>query len=322
MCIPEVNTMREIRSAVVTGATGVIGAALCRLLVTRGITVYAVVRPGSRKRILLPEHALLHTAECDLDALAGLEAQIGHADAFFHLGWKHTESRERDNMKAQLENIRTALDAAESAARLGCRVFLGAGSQAEYGLHDAALTTQTPCFPVTGYGMAKHCAGIMVRSRCRQLGLDCIWMRILSVYGDYQGKGSMISDLIDKLLAGEEPRLTEGRQICDYLYCDDAADAFLAAAQSGTADAVYVLGSGEARPLRDYVCMLRDAVDPALPVEFGAVPYSPGQVMHLEADISALTRDTGFVPHISFAEGIRRTVEARKKRRQTEYADL
>ena len=78
--------------------------------------------------------------------------------------------------------------------------------------------------------------------------------------------------------------------------------------------AIYPLGSGQARPLREYFEMLRDAVDPALPLGLGEIPYPPNQVMHLEADISQLTRDTGFKPATPFETGIRRVVEQYRQR--------
>ena len=118
----------------------------------------------------------------------------------------------------------------------------------------------------------------------------------------------MISGTIRKLLAGEVPALTPGEQLWDYLYAGDAAAAFYLAAVKGRSGAVYPLGSGQARPLREYVELLRDAVDPSLPLGFGQVPYGPRQVMHLQADISALRADTGFTPAVSFEEGIRNTV--------------
>ena len=52
---------------------------------------------------------------------------------------------------------------------------------------------------------------------------------------------------------------------------------------------------------------LRDAVDPALPLGFGQVPYSEGQIMFLQADTAALHADTGFVPQTDFKTGIRAT---------------
>ena len=102
--------------------------------------------------------------------------------------------------------------------------------------------------------------------------------------------------------------MTAGEQIWDYLYSEDAARALLLAAETCTRSAVYCLGSGEARALRDYITDMRDAVDPLRPVAFGARAYAPDQVMYLTADLTALTRDTGFIPQVSFHDGIRRTL--------------
>ena len=71
----------------------------------------------------------------------------------------------------------------------------------------------------------------------------------------------------------------------------------------------FVIGSGIGRPLREYIEIMRDAIDPSLPLGIGEVPYGPKQVMHLQADISDLTAATGFTPEVDFAEGIRRTIE-------------
>ena len=77
-------------------------------------------------------------------------------------------------------------------------------------------------------------------------------------------------------------------------------------AEDGT---VYPLGSGTACPLKDYIETLRNAIDPALPLGLGEVPYGPLQVMHLQADTSALQEDTGWRPATPFEEGIRETIE-------------
>ena len=66
---------------------------------------------------------------------------------------------------------------------------------------------------------------------------------------------------------------------------------------------------GAARPLREYVEAIRNAIDPGLPLNFGAVPYGPGQLMRLEADLTALRRDTGFQPSTPFDKGIQKTID-------------
>ena len=174
---------------------------------------------------------------------------------------------------------------------------------------EGVLTAQTPCFPENGYGMAKLCAGQMSRVECQTLGMAHIWTRILSVYGPHDGPATMISGTIRKLLHGEKPALTAGIQQWDYLYAADAAAAFYALAVSGQDGRVYPLGSGTARPLKDYIEALRDAIDPALPLGLGEIPYGPLQVMHLQADTSALQEDTGWRPATLFEEGIRETIE-------------
>lgn len=301
--------MREIHTAVVTGPTGAIGHALCRRLLDEGIEVFAVVRPGSPRAEALGERTGLTLVPCDMSRLAELPDLLPGADAFFHLAWGNTTGAGRNDMPAQLRNIQYTVEAVQTAKALGCTVFVGAGSQAEYGRVDGPLRPETPCFPENGYGMAKLCAGQMSRLECERLGLDHVWPRILSVYGPHDGESAMIPAVIRQLLAGERPALTAGEQVWDYLYADDAAEALVCMALRGKNGAVYPLGSGKARPLREYVEQLRDAIDPALPLGFGEVPCGEKQVMYLEADLSALEADTGFSPGTDFRVGIGRTVE-------------
>ena len=100
----------------------------------------------------------------------------------------------------------------------------------------------------------------------------------------------------------------------DYLYSGDAGRAFVLLGDRGVDGKTYVLGSGEVRPLRQYVEDIRDVVAPGAELAFGAIDYYPHQVMHLQADISELEKDTGWSPTLSFEEGIKKT-EAKRSHR-------
>lgn len=301
--------MRAIRSAVITGPTGAIGRALCERLAEEGLAVYAVCRPGSHRSDDIRETGRVRKVFCDVSDLPSLPGMIEGADAFFHLAWMSPGNTGRNDMDTHIRNIRYTLDAVRTAKELGCSVFVGAGSQAEYGRVDHALTADTPCFPENGYGIAKLCAGQMSRVECGKLGIDHIWPRILSVYGPHDNRISMIPSVTRTLLKGEVPALTAGEQLWDLLYADDAAEALYRLALNGKPDGIYPVGSGASRPLREYIELLRDAVDPSLPLGFGETAYEEKQVMHLQADISALERDTGFVPRVDFHTGIRKTID-------------
>jgi nucleoside-diphosphate-sugar epimerase len=233
----------------------------------------------------------------------------GQYDAFFHLAWEKTAGPGRDDAETQARNIQYTLDAVRLAHRCGCKVFVGAGSQAEYGVQSVDLTPGLSVRPESGYGIAKYAAGRLSALLCKELGMRQCWVRILSVYGPGDGENSLISYLVREFSAGRSPELSPCGQLWDYLYADDAADALLAVAERGKDGAVYPLGSGRGRRLSEYVEAVRAAVNPSVEVKYSARAYYPHQPMHLVADLTALKEDTGFEPRTDFETGIRKTID-------------
>ena len=298
-----------MKKAVITGPTGAVGMALIQCLSDNGIDVVAVVRPGSARADRIKESEHVSVVYCDLKELDKLPSLIeGGADVFYHFAWDGTFGDSRNNMYLQNNNVKYALDAVDAAYELGCNTFIGAGSQAEYGRFEGQLNASVPAFPENGYGIAKLCAGQMTRIACQQKGIRHIWTRILSVYGPYDGDKTMVSSTIIKLMNSEKPSCTKGEQMWDYLYSKDAARAFMMLADGGVDGKVYCLGGGMARPLKDYINLIRGAVGNDVEIGFGDIPYSDKQVMHLCADINELTKDTGFTPIYTFEQGIEETV--------------
>jgi nucleoside-diphosphate-sugar epimerase len=304
-----------MEKAVITGPTGAIGVALINELVQHNIKVYAVCRPESKRLVNIPKNPLVTVIARDLDQLGNLSDIINEScDVFYHFGWDGTFGDSRNNMQGQLKNVQYTLDAVEAASRLGCRKFVGAGSQAEYGRVEGKLNSSTPAFPENGYGIAKLCAGQMSRILCEQKQMEHIWTRILSIYGPYDGINTMIMSVIAKLMNNEKPSLTKGEQLWDYLYAKDAGYAMYLLGKKGISGKTYCIGSGKVMPLAQYVEVLRNCISPELPLGFGEIPYAPKQVMNLCADISDLTADTGFLPQYSFEAGIKETIEWYKGR--------
>jgi nucleoside-diphosphate-sugar epimerase len=133
--------------------------------------------------------------------------------------------------------------------------------------------------------------------------------RILSTYGEGMGEKALIVYLIKTLLTGEKPMLTKCEQLWDFMYSQDTAQAMLAIAEKGVDGKTYPIGSGAAKPLREYVEIIRDIINPSIELGFGEKEYYPHQPMYLCADISELRNDTGFKPSVNFEDGIRKTIE-------------
>lgn len=310
-----------MKRAVITGCTGMLGLALIRKLLNEGYEVVAVVRPDSARSENIPEDDRITKVELALDEIDKLPSvldlfDINEAEMFFHFAWGGTSGASRNDMDLQNKNIEAALKAVDAAHELGCKVFLGAGSQAEYGRvpEGTKLAGSTPCNPENGYGIAKYAAGKMTRIKAQSFGMKHIWVRILSTYGEFDGVHTMVMSLIRDFSEGKRAACTKGEQMWDYLYCDDAADAFFLAATKGVDGKVYPVGSGQVRPLADYIKDIRDVTAPSLDIGFGEVDYYPGQVMYLCADLTELQNDTGFAPKTEFKVGVEKTYAWYKER--------
>lgn len=295
--------------AVITGATGAVGMALISELTKNNVEVLVLCRPNSSRNSRIKEGDLVHIAECDLKDINNYQPSKGEKyDYFFHFGWIGTTGATRNDMLLQNKNVEYTLDAVNLAHRLGCSVFVGAGSQAEYGRVEGKLSDKTPANPEMGYGIAKLCAGQMSRIMCASLGIKHVWARILSVYGPYDNEVSMVISTLRKIINGEEAEFTAGEQIWDYMYSEDAARALYSIAKDGKDGSIYCIGSGQPHMLKEYILKMRDAANPKCPLGIGKRPYAENQVMYLCADIEKLTEDTGFVPQFTFDEGIAKTV--------------
>ena len=302
-----------MKRVVITGATGAIGTALIREMIENEIEVLVLCRTNSERNKRIPNHPLVKVKYCSLEQLNEVKNDTGKRyDVFYHFAWLGTTGDARNDTHLQNQNIAYALDAVHAATEFGCDVFIGAGSQAEYGRVDGILKPNTPTVPENGYGIAKLCAGFMTREKAHQEGMKHIWVRILSVYGPNDGAQSMVMSTINSLQKGIVPKCTKGEQMWDYLYNGDAAKAFRLLGEKGVDGKNYVLGSGKVRPLAEYIKEIQKIVNPSCALGLGEIPYAPKQVMHLQADISDLQQDTGFEPNTDFATGIQQILEWRK----------
>lgn len=286
-----------------------IGTALINECIKKGIEVYAVLRASSGKKMRLPESEKLHMVDCSLEELETLPQKIMEkCDTFYHIAWGNTGENRNSSTELQSRNIAYTLAAVKAAYALGCRRFIGAGSQAEYGPMDVdKISPDSPVNPTTPYGAAKLASGQLARMLCKELGMECIWPRIFSVYGIYEKETTMVASGLRKMLAGEKTSFTPALQRWDYLFSADAGRAYYLIGEKGKDGAVYCVGSGKAAPLKHYIEIMAELTG-AEETGIGVRPYPAGAVMNLCADISSLTADTGFVPEYTFREGIRETI--------------
>lgn len=293
-----------MKKILITGATGMIGSSIVDQAIKQGYKVTCLIRRGTTRTDNIPKDVNVNLIECNIDEYCTIELKEKY-DIFIHLAWLKPFGNDRDNVDLQLKNVQYTLDAIKLAKRCDCTVFVGAGSQAEYGVQMVPLTPDLPVNPESGYGIAKYTAGKLGYMLCKQLGIRFNWMRILSVYGKKDNSYTLISYVINELKEGRSPELTKCEQIWDYINCDDAARAFLAVVENGKDGKFYPLGSGEGRRLSEYIKDIQQIINPDIELGFGKKDYYPHQPMCLFADNNQLTNDSGWKPKVRFVDGVK-----------------
>ncbi len=304
----------------VTGAAGFVGAAVVQQGIAAGHEVTAVVRSkGTAWRLAEQKDAQIEAIDLrDRERIGSLCQRI-RPDVVVHVAWAGVENKARFDRTQITDNIDSTVGLLEEAVIGGARKFIGFGSQGEYGPLNRRVSESDLPQPTTMYGAAKLATYHLSRQIAAQEGIDFAWMRLFSTFGPGDNPGWLIPSIIDQLKRGERVKLTLGTQKWDYLYIDDVARGTLAVASTPGATGVFNLGSGEANCVRSVVEIIRDTMSSDAELAFGAIPFRPDQVMHMEADVSRLKSKTGWVPEVTLEEGLRRTIEAARNRQSGQH---
>lgn len=293
-----------------TGATGFVGSHLLEKFIQMKIPVAIILRKDAniwRIRELLNDAVII---EGDLKNAADLEQQIidFKADTLVHLAWHGVENRFRNEYQQISTNLCCVANLLEIAEKADIKHIIGFGSQGEYGPQNVPIDENIMPCPTTLYGAAKLAAYHLFNTFCSQKKIKFSWVRLFSIFGPKDNDSWLIPTIIKELLLQKEPALTEGRQMWDFLYVEDAVNAIIGILQTQNCEGVFNLGSGVSLPIRSVVEKIRDLTNPKIKLGFGLIPYRSDQVMFLEANINRLKDVTGWHPKICLDEGIQRTI--------------
>lgn len=302
-----------MKIAVVTGANGFVGGAFVKELLSNNYKVYAVVRNNHSDR--LSDLDNVEIVNCELSDIDSLSGQITEkCDVFYHFAWSGSAGKDRANTRLQLDNVQWSVESIRAAKKLGCSRFVFAGSIVEKECLAAAYTGGNR--PGLGYiyGGGKVAAHILCSSVAVAEGIDLLWGEITNAYGVGEVSPRLVNSTIRKCIAGVSPEFTAGTQNYDFVYIDDVARAFRLIGENGKPFTSYVIGSSAAKPLKEFLIEMKDAIAPELPFKFGDVPFTGIDLPLSDFDCRKTEEDTGFKAGISFAEGCRRTFEWWKER--------
>lgn len=296
-----------MKNVIVSGANGFIGKSVVKELAIHGYKVTALVREvekdeGQHIDGVTYVKFSLENANEDLLKLQGTEY-----DTFYHFAWAGSAGNARVDYELQLKNVGWTVDCLIAAKQLGCERFINSGSIMEKETYDATFARGNKPGLAYIYGSAKLACHSICKAQAVREGIDFVSPMITNAYGVGEFSPRMVNTTLRKCINGEAPTFTAGTQNYDFVYIDDVARAFRLIGEKGKPFCEYIIGSGQAKPLKEFLLEMKASVAPELEFIFGDIPYTGISQDLSFFDTSDTEKDTGFRAEIGFAEGCRRT---------------
>ena len=303
-----------MKRVLLTGATGFVGANLARRLLADGHEVHLLVRPESRRwRIEEIEGSVrVHAADLSArDAVARLVSEV-RPEWIFHLAAYGSYSSQTDVDRMVATNVLATIHLVETCAKSGFEAFVHAGSSSEYGYKDHAPPEDEWLEPNSHYAVTKASATLFCRYTAQKQNLPIMTLRLYSVYGPYEEPARFLPTLIREGLAGRLPPLVNPDVARDFVYTEDAVEAFRLAAEKAAAiprGSVYNVGTGVQTSIRQVVELSRRTLGVSQEPRWGSMPDRQWDTGVWIADKRRIVRELGWKARVPFAEGFGKMAE-------------
>jgi len=289
-----------------TGATGFIGRYLTQALLDLGYAVSALVLPSDAQALpveVRPYSGDITDPGSVADALADAKptvvfhlAAIGMTNPCLTMG-----AACRVNVDGVI-NILNAVHAVEGVQRV-----VLVGSSYEYG----ARRSDDELDPFNPYGASKVAAWAFARGAYNAWGLPVVWVRPFQVFGPGQHIRALVPASILAAIGKDDFQMTRGEQQRDFVFVSDVVEGLLAAGRVTDIEGRALdLGSGQLRSIRQVVERIWALAGAEGRVLAGALPYRPGEVPAIPANVQRTRMLTGWEASTSLDEGLMLTIDA------------
>ena len=288
----------------VTGASGFIGSHTLGILKSKGYEVHASWIKNRREI----DGVEWHRADLrDPEAVASLIREVCPTH-LLHLAWYATPRDYRESIE-NLAWCKAGISLLTEFAEHGGSRAVFAGTCFEYDLRYGFCSEDlTPAVPSTLYATCKDSLRRVVAEFSTRTGISTAWGRVFYLYGPREARERLVPSVITSLLRNEKARCSHGRQLRDFLYVEDVADAFVAILNS-SARGVINIGSGEPVTIRSLVGEITRQVEMPCEVEFGAIATALTDPPMVCADTRKLREEVGWNPRWSLKDGIAETIK-------------
>jgi dolichol-phosphate mannosyltransferase len=301
-----------MKTVLLTGGTGFVGAQLTRRLLAQGHRLNLLVRPGYQSwRIAdIQDHVQIHTVDLrDGEQLRKVVAPM-RPEWIFHLAANGAYSWEGNLWEIMHTNVNAMVNLVEACSRTGFEAFVNTGSSSEYGFKDFAPSENEWIDPNSYYAVTKAFGTQYGRFVGISRNLKITTLRLYSVYGPFEEPKRFIPTLLVKGLAGKLPDLVDPETARDFVFIDDVIEAYLRVVGSDRVEpgAVFNVGSGIPMTIGETVEMARQIMEIRADPQWHTFPHRTWDTTTWVANIAKIKSALGWKPEVDLRSGLKKTL--------------
>ena len=302
-----------MKRALVTGATGFVGANLARRLLSEGHELHVLARPDHTSWRIEEIRGDVRMHTVSIEDVEGVERAVRsiRPDWVFHLAAYGGYSWQNDLWQMVRTNIHGTAALLSACLATGFEAFVNTSSSSEYGFKDYAPAETEALDPNSSYAVTKASATMFCRQAAVSRRVHLPTLRLYSVFGPYEDPGRLLPTLLMHGARGTLPPLVAPEVARDFVYIDDVCDAYLLAARTPTDEwgPVYNVGTGVQSTVRNAVEIARQSMVIAVEPSWGSIANYAWDATIWVSDNRKIRAALGWQPRHTFEEGFLRMLE-------------
>ena len=251
----------------ITGANGYIGQHVLQkaLELTQNVSVVDIRFGDQTKNVKYYEQDILAQSTSD-----DLYVKLGSPDVIIHLAWQdgfnHKSDAHLKNLSAHYAFIRNMIDH-------GCKNIAIMGTMHEVGYYEGKINEDTPCNPMSLYGIAKNALRQAVITYSEDKDVSLKWLRAFYITGDDKLNKSIFAKILEMAEEGKSSfPFTDGKCKYDFQDVNVLADQIVKASVQSKINGIINVCSGRPVSLKDKVEEFIKHHNLSIRPEYGAFP--------------------------------------------------
>ncbi len=252
----------------VTGSSGYIGRHVVKEFLNQGQEVYVsdFQYKGIDERAKIIDEPIFSGEKDIFD-------RLGKPDVLVHMAWRDGFIH---NSNAHMRDLSNHITFLENMIDGGLKYLTVMGTMHEIGYWEGAIDENTPCNPMSMYGIAKNALRQTLMLYCKDKDVNLHWLRAYYIYGDDMRGSSIFAKICQAEEDGkEEFPFTSGKNKYDFIHVDELAKMICTASVQSEINGIINVCTGEPIPLAEKVESFIKEHHFNIRLKYGAFPDRP-----------------------------------------------